>query len=387
MISKVSIRRKNTVFPFTFVFLVFFIISCSEPPGPNLVEPDDSQVIIPEVETASGGQTGIIDSSPIHYYTGSPSDSDIQITNFNDYEIAVNRYFYVEGTAVARSTVLPSSLGVVYHNVRLRVYSIDSSGDTVTKYTYTLPVSSNNEFYGYIYFKEPGRHRVYCYRAYDHYLYPDSDVRRSIVEEGSHTLVFYVDVENAVPENLHYLLPTAGVDCGTAWLREFAEDEFGNYSSGEAQVRAVYEYLANRDNFINNSYQDILYNEIGEYFTQYINTYTDYSVMPSYHAIFIASDMLQIGEGACGDFSELFAALTRTLGYKVMLTYGYNESEEGHMWNEIYYDGRWHKLDSTWANSTQEITKWGDLGYAEFDLAVFDEYHDEAYSTDLTRKY
>lgn len=52
--------------------------------------------------------------------------------------------------------------------------------------------------------------------------------------------------------------------------------------------------------------------------------------------------------GICYDFSSLYAGMMRSVGVKCKLVKGYNSMVDGyHAWNEVYYDGGWHRIDLT----------------------------------------
>lgn len=57
---------------------------------------------------------------------------------------------------------------------------------------------------------------------------------------------------------------------------------------------------------------------------------------------------LQEGRGICLDYASLLAALCRQAGIPAKLVTGHlTDSGIYHAWNEVYYGGRWHRLDPT----------------------------------------
>ncbi len=57
--------------------------------------------------------------------------------------------------------------------------------------------------------------------------------------------------------------------------------------------------------------------------------------------------------GVCVEYSHLFAALARSLGYPTRLVAGYaysplEKKSVGHLWNEVYINKTWIPVDATW---------------------------------------
>lgn len=67
-----------------------------------------------------------------------------------------------------------------------------------------------------------------------------------------------------------------------------------------------------------------------------------------------ASEVLQNKLGTCRDYSFLFAALTRTLGFETRVIYGQADLGNGikqlHSWNQVKVNGEWLDVDVTWAS-------------------------------------
>jgi transglutaminase-like putative cysteine protease len=57
---------------------------------------------------------------------------------------------------------------------------------------------------------------------------------------------------------------------------------------------------------------------------------------------------LKVLKGICYDYSSLFAAMKRSEGIPVKLVKGYAKGLEGyHAWNEVFIDGKWVVVDTT----------------------------------------
>lgn len=53
--------------------------------------------------------------------------------------------------------------------------------------------------------------------------------------------------------------------------------------------------------------------------------------------------------GICYDYASLFAAMLRGVGVPAKLVKGYTPNAQGyHAWNEVYYNGRWAVIDTTY---------------------------------------
>lgn len=69
------------------------------------------------------------------------------------------------------------------------------------------------------------------------------------------------------------------------------------------------------------------------------------------HGNMSASEVLRIKSGDCTEHSALFAALGRAAGFPVKMVYGVVMNRNGefffHNWNEVFADGKWITVDST----------------------------------------
>ncbi|HHY81745.1 MAG TPA: hypothetical protein GX505_03575 [Clostridiales bacterium] len=59
--------------------------------------------------------------------------------------------------------------------------------------------------------------------------------------------------------------------------------------------------------------------------------------------------------GICYDFASLFAAMLRSVGIPAKLVMGYADGVNGyHAWNEVYYDGKWRVIDTSYDSQMRE---------------------------------
>jgi len=169
---------------------------------------------------------------------------------------------------------------------------------------------------------------------------------------------------DVVPENLFYLLPSKNIDCGNKFIRETARKITADCKTDIEKARKVYEF--------------IIFKKDKKYFKfkKYKESYKVYSGNNYYNA-FIASQVLENKYGICNDFAELYAAMMRSLGYKIKKISGYyNETKTvGHMWNLLDLAGdekKWLRVDVSWACvDKKNYKKWAEF-YDEFDEDYFE---------------
>ena len=181
---------------------------------------------------------------------------------------------------------------------------------------------------------------------------------------------------------------------------------------------AMYEKAKSKSNALKNTYA-ICSNEknitaIAKSITQ--NTNTDYEKALKIHdwvceniyydsdsisensndAPYVASDVLKNGRAVCLGYANLYAALCRSSGIPCNVVKGYSlgvngsnkkwqltdeESEANHAWNEVYVDGRWVIVDTTWdsRNKISDGTKHTDNNfshlYFDSNLKFFSQNH------------
>jgi len=105
-----------------------------------------------------------------------------------------------------------------------------------------------------------------------------------------------------------------------------ANELAGGIRTPEDKLEAIYNYI------IENIYYD--YSKISQLDKQYVpdveNTYA-------------------LKKGICYDYSALFASMLRSQGIPAKLVKGYSDNVDGyHAWNEVYVDGEWITVDTTY---------------------------------------
>ena len=114
-----------------------------------------------------------------------------------------------------------------------------------------------------------------------------------------------------------------------------ARDLVQGKSSDTEKLEAVYRYL------VNNFHYD--YSKLGNLSSDYlpdINT-TD-----------------KTKKGICYDFNSLFAAMLRSVDIPAKLVKGYADEVQGyHAWNEVYIDGKWRLIDTSYDIQMNEYSR------------------------------
>ncbi len=337
------------------------------------------EIVIPEVRIPDGGVRTRSGTVKYHNSARNPEESDVRLdpgtaAGFQ----TVRRYMYLSGTAAPDDSGLTDRR---YHTVMFGLRHEEAGPDDPVR-CFAFPVDERDRFAGYLYFDRPGAWTVFSYRYPNEYLYPDLSRGTGIqVPEWSSTLSFTVDAAEAVPPALHHLLPSRNVDAGNLRLRNYAETLTRGIPAGLDQVRALFEFLVHGD-------------EEGRFaYTYYADLSPGY-LDREYTDIMIASQFLLLRRGVCNDFAELFAALARSLGYDVRrvtgrIPPGEDRAGAGPQWNTILVDGKWYRLDATWANGSlnpgapdTRYRRYAEF-YPEFDAAEFTDSHERTYSHDL----
>jgi len=307
-----------------------YVINIPQVPQPSIAD-IYTDTVIPEIEIAGGGVQATPAPTGSVYYFGSTTqaqaklESDIKMDDSIKYEQTAKRYIRVSGTAE------PISGGYTdrfYHSVLFSVVD----GSNVKIGSFSIPVNDQNKFDGYIYFTQTGKFTIYTYRSRNDTLYPRAP--SYMVSENQSTLAFYVTCSEAVPSNLVYLLPSRDVNCGNKYVRDYAKYLTKDLTTDTDKAKKIFEFLVKGD--LNGAFTYNLYNEI----------YKDYLDTP-WNSIFMPSHFLVKRRGVCNDFSELFAAMCRTLGMEVKRKSGDDSTGAGHQWNLLYLDGSWKRLDAT----------------------------------------
>ena len=353
---------------------VIFSFNCDpevDPPAPIwLVTSSIKEVIIPQIKIP---EDSIYDyEGGVHYYNGSREKSDIALDDSVYYKQKLKRYMKLSGVA---RPVESGFTDRFYHSVVFWAKNIDNNEN----YYYSIPVDFQNRFTGYLYFPTVGNYKVYSFRYQDNMLYPRNVNEEFRVDENQSTLMFNVEVVESVPIEFHHLLPTRNVDCGNEFLRKYSEKITYGLTSDIDKIKKIYEFI-------------VLGDESGDFiYKQYNEIYPDYLSAESYEDIFIASHFIQKRIGVCNDFAELFAGLSRTLGYKVKRVSGKDPvTQIYHMWNIIDLTGDeniWLNIDCTFANQNSNNYKIYSGLYGDYDDTLFQSEHIEKFTMDIKVQY
>lgn len=105
-----------------------------------------------------------------------------------------------------------------------------------------------------------------------------------------------------------------------------ADSLVAGFTTAEEKLQAIYKYIT--ENI------DYDYSKIETLDKQYI---------PDVEAT------LAFGKGICYDYAALMASMLRSQGIPTKLVKGYSDNVEGyHAWNEVYLDGEWITVDTTY---------------------------------------
>ena len=346
IISETLLFVKNHIFVTTIVVIAFlsFILFIS---SFNFMNNDE--VVIPGLYKDNGGVVnGSASSEKVIEFN--PKYKDIVLTNgIRSYQKAV-RYLKVEGKIKFYEKVSTD----FYRSV---IFEIDY-GNSGKRDFYFFPVS-NGRFSGYLYFTKKGDAKVVAYVFYDSSI----STKKEFVDTTA-SIGFQVNVMEAVPENLSYLLPTKNVNNGNRQIRNLALKITENESSNLNKAKKIYEYLIFGDG--NDNYD----------FHKYKKTVLSCRAI-NYHNTYIASQILKNKGGVCNDFAEVYAALLRSVDIKVKKISGFTDYTRscGHMWNLVDLTGderQWMKVDASWANvDRNNYKKWAEF-YTDYDDDYFE---------------
>jgi len=81
----------------------------------------------------------------------------------------------------------------------------------------------------------------------------------------------------------------------------------------------------------------------------YSYDYDKYSKVKSAYYLPVIDDTFNVKKGICYDFSSLLASMLRSQGVPTKLVKGYADfTDEYHAWNEVYINGKWYVIDTTY---------------------------------------
>ncbi|MBN2546313.1 MAG: transglutaminase domain-containing protein [Spirochaetes bacterium] len=337
----------------------------------------EKEIIIPQVKITDGGVQKEGESKKgVTYYNEKKSDIKLN-KNIRQVQSA-KRYMKISGKVDwSNITFFKDQYKTVIIEVNV------NNNDNENRSFYMLAVDKFNKFSGYIYFREKGINKVYCYLFFD-YLSNYGRKNKNFTKQTTASAGFTVNVLEEVPENLSHLIPTRNVDCGNKRLRKLVCNLTKNSSNSIEKAKTIYEYLV----FASKKNQKYKYKG-------YKDTYPVYKGNNFYN-VYTASQILKSKFGICNDFAEIYAAMMRASGYKVKKVSGFLDETKnvGHMWNIVDLTGDekfWLRVDPSWGNiNKQNYKKWAEL-YPEFDETFFEEsfkpYNHSAFSFNRKVEY
>ena len=181
-------------------------------------------------------------------------------------------------------------------------------------------------------------------------------------------------------------------------------DRYEKVKSKSNALRNTYDICANEKNIstmaksitlnANNDYEKALL--IHDWVCENIYYDSDSINEDSIDAPYVASDVLKTGRAVCLGYANLYAALCRSVDIACNVVKGYalgvngsskewgfadEENEPNHAWNEVYVDGRWIIVDTTWdsRNKISDGIKYTDSNfshlYFDANIKFFSQNH------------
>jgi hypothetical protein len=136
-------------------------------------------------------------------------------------------------------------------------------------------------------------------------------------------------VKNTATEDTRYLAPSAYIDSDHKKIATLAEEITNKDMTATEKIQAIHQWVASNIEYDYKAYVE------GD------------------NTMHTASETIKRGKGICRDYSFVVAALARSLGIPAKVVYGSINSANGwdaqlHAWNEVYADGHWIIVDTTW---------------------------------------
>ena len=137
------------------------------------------------------------------------------------------------------------------------------------------------------------------------------------------------EVKNTGAEDTRYLAPSAYVDSNHEDVKALAVGLTAAGMTDMEKIRAIHKWATSNIEYDYEAYLE------GD------------------NTMRAASETIKRGKGTCRDYSFVVAALARALDIPARVVYGSTAGTSGwgaqlHAWNELYADGRWVTVDTTW---------------------------------------
>lgn len=137
------------------------------------------------------------------------------------------------------------------------------------------------------------------------------------------------EIKNTTAEDTRYLTPSAYVDSDHKDIKDLANELVQPSMTDMEKMRAIHSWVASNIEYDYAAYLD------GD------------------NTLRTATQTIRQRKGTCRDYAFVVAALARALDMPARIVYGSVKSVDGwdaqlHAWNELYTDGRWVTIDTTW---------------------------------------
>lgn len=155
-----------------------------------------------------------------------------------------------------------------------------------------------------------------------------------------------VDVTNTDTRDLRYLLPSGDVQSDDPEIISTAREITANAQSDTDKALAIHDWIASHIAYDSEAYFS------GSYATK----------------VYDAASALRTRVSICNGYSNLYAALARASGLRTKIiigaiiwpslgqTWEQIGTSQPHAWNEVFADGRWITVDSTWDSGDMDFT-------------------------------
>jgi hypothetical protein len=146
----------------------------------------------------------------------------------------------------------------------------------------------------------------------------------------SYAQVNRISVENTDTRDMSYLLPSDLVQSNDERIIDLAEQITAGSRSDADAIKRIHDYIIKNVKYDYEAYTS------GKYTTK------------SFDALSVLANPLTF----CSGYSNYLAALSRAVGIRAKIIHGQVVMGDGsiadHAWNEVYIDGEWRVIDSTW---------------------------------------
>ncbi|MBC7429232.1 MAG: transglutaminase domain-containing protein [Bacteriovorax sp.] len=167
--------------------------------------------------------------------------------------------------------------------------------------------------------------------------------------DGGYYVGQAIKLENTDKRDVSFLLPSDLVQSDNAQIMLLARTITADSVDELDAAKKIHKYVATNVKYDFASYKD-----------------------ESYKAkAFDAVTTLKNLTGVCSGYSNLYAALLRSIGIRTKIIYGIGyitKTQTGdHAWNEIFINNEWKSVDVTWDSTTGRIFKYFNIAEEVFD--------------------